>query len=331
MISDRAHLIMPYHKVLDGASEKLRGELKIGTTGRGIGPTYADKAAYKGIRVADLMDDSSFMVKLELNLREKNFMFKHFHGLKELSPETVRNEFFELREVVRSFVTDTGRVLREALRDGQNILAEGAQGTMLDVDHGIYPYVTASNCGVGGVGSGLGIPPQSVDKVIGVAKAYTTRVGGGPLPTEETGSVGELLRERGGEFGSTTGRPRRCGYLDLVVLKYACDVNGVDYLAVTKLDVLDSLKKIKVCTAYELNGKVLESMPLDQGVVNRCTPVYEELDGWEQSTSGLDTYDDLPREAVSYLDFVSAKVGVPIAIVGTGPGRTESILLKQFF
>lgn len=331
VVSEGVHLIMPYHKLLDGACEKLRGKLKIGTTKRGIGPTYADKVAYKGIRVGDLMDEKIFAEKLKFNLKEKNFLFQHFFNLDELKFEEIYEEFIHLRARTKPYVRDTRVLFKEAIKKGKNILLEGAQGTMLDVDHGTYPYVTASNSSVGGVGSGLGIPPQHIDVVIGVAKAYTTRVGEGPLPTEQKGEIGEILKERGNEFGSTTGRPRRCGWLDLAVLKHSCWVNGVDHLAVTKLDVLDSLKEIRVCTDYEFEGEVLHEIPLNAAMAYACKPIYENLDGWERGTSGLNRYDDLPEKAKRYLSFVSNRIGVPVTIIGTGPRREDAIVLEKLF
>lgn len=331
IISEGAHLIMPYHKLLDGACEKLRGDLKIGTTKRGIGPTYADKVAYKGIRICDLMNEKILAEKLKFNLKEKNFLFKHFFDLDELEFEDIYEEFIQLRDKIRPYIRDTRLTLKEAVEKNKNILLEGAQGTMLDVDHGTYPYVTASNSSVDGVGSGLGIPPQCIDMVLGVAKAYTTRVGEGPLPTEEKGEIGQVLRERGSEFGATTGRPRRCGWVDLVVLKHSCWLNGVNRLAITKLDVLDSLKTIKICTSYKLNDRILHHMPLDTQLTFACKPVYEDLDGWESDTSGLKRYEELPKKAKEYLDFIQDKIGVPISIVGTGPKRDDAIVLESFF
>lgn len=331
VISEGAHLIMPYHKLLDGACEQLRGKLKIGTTKRGIGPTYADKVSYKGIRVCDLMDERVFAEKLKFSLKEKNFLFRHFFKLDEVRFEEIYEEFVHLRDKIKPYVSDTRGILKEAMEKKKNIVLEGAQGTMLDVDHGTYPYVTASNSSVSGVGAGLGIPPQKIDLVIGVVKSFTTRVGEGPLPTEEKGKIGEILREKGNEFGATTGRPRRCGYLDLVVLRHSCWVNGVDRLAVTKLDVLDTLEKIKICTHYAYEGEVLRNMPFNTEIAYGCKPVYENLDGWEVSTSGLNRHDELPERAKEYLSFVSDSVGIPITIIGTGPGREDAIVLERFF
>jgi len=331
VISEGAHLIMPYHKLLDGACEELRGNLKIGTTKKGIGPTYADKVGYKGIRVCDLMRDDVLTEKLQFNLKEKNFLFTQFFHLRELDFDQIYEQLTQQREMIRPYVRDSRALIKRALENGKNILLEGAQGTMLDVDHGTYPYVTASNASVGGVGPGLGIPPQKIDTVIGVAKAYTTRVGEGPLPTEQKGKVGDVLREQGGEFGATTGRPRRCGYLDLVVVRYSCWLNGVDRLAITKLDVLDPLEKIKVCTAYDCEEERVNEIPLDTAVISGCNPVYEELPGWKSTTSGLRRYDGLPLQARRYLDFIREGTGVPIAIIGTGPERENSIVLEEFF
>nr|KXH70492.1 MAG: adenylosuccinate synthetase [Candidatus Thorarchaeota archaeon SMTZ1-83] len=331
VISEGAHLIMPYHRLLDGACEQLRGKRKIGTTKRGIGPTYADKVSYKGIRVCDLMDETVFARKLEFSLKEKNFLFRQFFRLKELEFKEIYEEFLNLRDKVRPYIRDTRALMREAVQEKKNILLEGAQGTMLDVDHGTYPYVTASNSSIGGVGAGLGIPPQKIDHVIGVAKAFTTRVGEGPLPTEERGKIGEILRDRGNEFGATTGRPRRCGYLDLVVLNHSCWLNGVDHLAITKLDVLDTLGKIRVCTHYEFEGEILHNVPVSTEIAERCRPVYEDLDGWSERTSGIKRYDELPDKAKEYLSFVSNGVGVPITIIGTGPGRSDAIVLESLF
>ena len=325
LISDRAHVIMPYHTAFESALESNRGTRRIGTTLRGVGPTYADKMdRLCGIRVVDLFEDDLLEEKVAYNLRRKSPFIPP-----ELLPsvEEVVKRCKALRERIRPYVADTIRFMNEAVRAGKSILYEGAQGTMLDVDFGTYPYVTSSNTSVGGVLTGLGVPLKAIDEVMGVVKAYTTRVGGGPFPTELKDEVGELIRKRGNEYGATTGRPRRCGWLDMVALKHAAMVNGFTTLAVTKLDVLDCFEKIKVCVAYEYNGSRLTEFPSSLTVLYNCKPVYEELPGWMKPTSNARKLQDLPSNARRYLDYISESLQIDISIVSTGPERSQTIVI----
>lgn len=331
LISEGAHLIMPYHKLLDGASEKTRGRMKIGTTKKGIGPVYADKPAYKGIRICDLMNERRFKEKLKFNLEEKNYLLENLYDIEPLKLNRVYKDFLNYRDKIKKYVSNTRKIIKKLVEENKNILLEGAQGTMLDVDHGTYPYVTASNASIAGVSMGIGIPPKRIDRIIGVVKAYTTRVGKGPLPTEDKGSIGESLRKIGKEYGATTGRPRRCGFLDLVVLKHTCWLNGVTDLAVTKLDVLDRFEEIKVCTAYRYKGKLMEDFPTDTELLSGCEPVYRTVKGWMEDISNIKEYVRLPERTKSYLKFISDFLKVDISIIGTGKRREESIVLKDFF
>ena len=327
--SKKAHLIMPYHKIIDQRSEQLRGNQMIGTTGRGIGPAYTDKVARIGIRLADLLDSNLFKEKLLVNLQEKNFLLKNFYGLPDLSFDTVYAQYMSYGERLKDYITDTDALMKEALGQGRSILIEGAQGTMLDVDHGTYPFVTSSSSSVGGVCTGLGIAPSRIDEVIGVAKAYTTRVGSGPFPTELTNDSGQKLRDRGNEYGATTGRPRRCGWFDAVVVRHAVWVNGIKKLAITKLDVLDQFDKIFICTGYRYKGEMFRDMPCETEVLEKLTPVYKELEGWRQNTAGLTSYEHLPLKAKNYLKRLSDEVEANISLISTGPQRTQTIFLKN--
>ncbi|MCB0258502.1 MAG: adenylosuccinate synthase, partial [Calditrichaeota bacterium] len=284
-ISQKAHLIMPYHKLLDTVSEEKEGANKIGTTGRGIGPAYVDKANRKGIRIVDLLDREGFERKLRRNLEEKNELLYKIYGILPLDIEKIIKEYLEFDHRIDPYIKDVSVYLNEAIDNGKSILLEGAQGTLLDVDHGTYPYVTSSNPASGGACTGVGIGPTKISEVMGVIKAYTTRVGEGPFPTELTGEAGENLRQAGMEFGATTGRPRRCGWFDAVVARYSVRINGIDALAITKLDVLDHFETIQVCTSYRYNGKLLREFPTDLRVLQNCEPVYESLPGWQQPTS----------------------------------------------
>jgi adenylosuccinate synthase len=323
-VSDKAHLILPYHKELDRLSEARRGERKIGTTSRGIGPAYEDKIARRGIRVGDLASPSALEEAVRHNVEARN----------RLIPESTMDWRQVLDDLARAWtrmaplVTDVSLFLARARAAGKAIMFEGAQGTLLDIDHGTYPYVTSSNATIGGVCTGLGVGPRAIDTVLGVAKAYTTRVGEGPLPTELTGELGERLRESGQEFGAVTGRPRRCGWYDAVAVRYAVRVNGLDALALTKLDVLDNLPELQVCTGYRSpnSNTILTEMPGDVALLASCTPVYETLPGWTSPTRGVRSYDALPREARAYIARIEEITGVPAAIVSTGSGREETIL-----
>jgi adenylosuccinate synthase len=326
-ISERTHLIPPYHKVQDVESENKKYGGKIGTTGRGIGPSYSDKVARTGIRMVDLLNEKLLKEKLKSCLEEKNNLLQKIYQVEGLDYDEIYEEYASLAPRIASYIKDTGSMLRAALRDGQNLLIEGAQGTMLDVDQGTYPFVTSSNSTVGGACAGLGIPPRSINKVIGVMKAYTTRVGMGPFPTELNDNMGDLLRDRGGEYGSTTGRPRRCGWFDAVVARLALELNGMDGLAVTKLDVLDECETVKICTAYQINGKELNRVPAETSALERCQPVYETLPGWMSSTVGINNWEDLPEKARDYLKRLEAILQAKILFVSTGAERDQSISL----
>ncbi len=326
-VSHNAHLIMPYHKALDKARERWREAEAIGTTGRGIGPAYVDKFARSGIRVVDLLDRDGLRRKLTAAIEEKNAILRHVYDVEGLDVDALVEEYVEFDRAIDPYVTDTSALLNDALDRGERILAEGAQGALLDVDHGTYPYVTSSHPTAGGCCTGLGVPPTAVDRVVGIVKAYSTRVGNGPFPTELTGETGEWLRAEGHEFGATTGRPRRCGWLDLVALRYTSRINGFTELAVTKLDVLAGLNEIQVCTAYRIDGKTTERFPTDLATLERVEPVYETLRGFSGDLSGAERLADLPAPARDYLSFLSQRLGVPVAVVGTGPKREETLVV----
>ncbi|MEO7274492.1 MAG: adenylosuccinate synthase [Vicinamibacterales bacterium] len=325
MVSDKAHLILPYHRELDLLSEARRGERKIGTTSRGIGPAYEDKIARRGVRVGDLANPTALAEAVEHNVAARNRLIAE----STMDAKVVLAELGRAWERMKPWVADVSVYLATARRDGRAIMFEGAQGTLLDIDHGTYPYVTSSNATIGGVCTGLGVGPRAIDQVLGVAKAYTTRVGEGPLPTELTGEIGNRLRETGQEFGAVTGRPRRCGWYDAVAVRYAARVNGLDALALTKLDVLDGLPELQVCTSYTCRGSVLTEMPGELAHLAACEPIYETLQGWTQPTRGVRHYDDLPDAARAYIARLEAITGVPVAIVSTGSGRDETIFRKD--
>ncbi|MCD6542681.1 MAG: adenylosuccinate synthase [Thermoplasmata archaeon] len=326
MVSDRANVIMPYHKILDGAEEAYLGKKRIGTTKRGIGPCYSDKIARKGIRVADLLDENLLRDKLEsiLPIKEK---LAEIYGVRfDFDVDELVEKYTEYGRKMEPYITDTIAELNRAIREGKNILLEGAQGVMLDVDFGTYPYTTSSNTISGGACTGSGIPPKCIDEVIGVVKAYTTRVGMGPLPTELKDEIGKHLQERGGEFGTTTGRARRCGWLDLVVLKHSITISGVDKIALTKLDVLDGLREIKVCVGYEYDGRIMDTVPSNIRILENVKPVYEKLDGWK-SVSGATTFENLPREAKNYIKFIEEFLDTEVFLVSTGAEREKTIIV----
>jgi len=329
LISENAHVTMPYHRLIDQASEERRGSYKIGTTKRGIGPTYADKSERTGIRVLDLMDNKGLRQQLLWTIAYKNVILEKLYNLPPLDPEQVIEQYLEYAERLRPHVIDTSLKIYDAIRRRRNILFEGAQGTLLDLDHGTYPYVTSSNPVAGGACVGAGVGPTMIDRVIGVAKAYTTRVGEGPFPTELDGEVGEKLCDRGAEFGTTTGRKRRCGWFDAVIGRYAVRINGMDCLAITKLDVLDELAEIKVCIAYEIDGQRREEFPSNARRFARCHPIYETLPGWQQSTAHCRSLEDLPQEALNYLKFLAELMEVPIAIVSLGASRDQTIIVED--
>jgi adenylosuccinate synthase len=330
-ISEQAHLIMPYHRAIDRARERLRGAGAIGTTGRGIGPAYEDKITRTGIRVGDLLDEVGFRDTLAENLREKNGYLEAMLKEPPLSFDDIHARYLDYRERLRSFVTDTGVELRAALAEGRRVLLEGAQGMMLDVDHGTYPYVTSSSTVASSAASGAGLPPRAIGRVIGIAKAYTTRVGGGPFPTELTDALGDRLRADGDEYGATTGRPRRCGWFDAVVVRQAVALSGVDGLALTKLDVLTGIDPLRVCVGYELAGRRCDLPPARRGDWGRVQPVYEELPGWRESLGSARALDDLPRNARRYVERLEALVGAPVALLSIGAGRDQTIRLARIF
>jgi adenylosuccinate synthase len=326
LVSNRAHLVFPYHRLLDTIREEQKGKRKIGTTKRGIGPAYADKVARTGIRVVDLLSPDKFSEKLRGKVRETNEIARAF-GAKPLSFKKINDEYLAIGKRLQRYIADTIKLLNRLERDGRQILFEGAQGTHLDIDFGTYPFVTSSNTTAGGACAGTGIPPHRIQKVVGVMKAYTTRVGEGPFPAELLDEQGNNLRETGREFGATTGRPRRCGWFDAIATRYSVMVNGIDELAVTKMDVLDALPKIKVCVAYKLDGKVTDSIPADVDAMLRCVPVYQEFDGWQTSTKEIREFDDLPRRARNYLNKIAQLSGAKLAIVSVGARREETIFL----
>ncbi|HEY4612871.1 MAG TPA: adenylosuccinate synthase [Bacteroidota bacterium] len=326
LISHNAHLIMPYHKLLDTIREQ--GDNKIGTTGRGIGPAYIDKYMRTGIRVVDLLNRDVLCKKLKQNIEEKNQLLSQIYHSKELDVDAIIHEYQEFDKKIDEYVTNTAEYLNLALRKKKKILAEGAQGALLDVDHGTYPYVTSSNPTSGGACTGLGIPPQAVDSVIGIAKAYSTRVGNGPFPTEQKNEIGERLRTIGGEYGATTGRPRRCGWLDMVSLKYSILINGIEKLAVTKLDVLDDFDEINVCTGYKLNGELLRKFPTDLQSLDAVEPVYRTFPGWKTKISDIRRYRDLPPKARKYIEAIASLSDTDIWMVSVGARRDQTIWVR---
>ncbi len=322
VVSDKAHLILPYHRELDLLSEARRGERRIGTTSRGIGPAYEDKIGRRGIRLGDLAESSLLEDAIQHNVAARNRLI----GENTMDWRVVLRDLMAAWARIRPWVTDVSLFLARARADKRRILFEGAQGTLLDIDHGTYPYVTSSSATVGGVCTGLGVGPRTIDAVLGVAKAYTTRVGEGPLPTELHGALGEKLRESGKEFGAVTGRPRRCGWFDAVAVRYAARVNGLDALALTKLDVLDGLEEIRIATAYRCREAVLTELPGDLGQLASAEPVYESLSGWSRPTGGVTRFDDLPEEARRYVARLEDVTGVPIAVISTGSARGHTII-----
>ena len=328
LVSANAHLIMPYHRALDKVSERFLGKAKIGTTGRGIGPTYGDKVARVGIRVQDLFDPGILQQKLELTLRDKNQLLTKVYNRRGIEAKRVAEEFVGYAERLRPYVADTGLVIGKALDAGASVLLEGAQGTLLDVDHGTYPFVTSSNPTAGGACVGAGIGPTNISKVIGIIKAYTTRVGSGPFPTELNDATGEWLRATGGEFGVTTGRARRTGWFDAVIARYATRVNGITDLFITKLDVLSSLDKIPVCVAYEVDGRRHDDIPMTQTEFHHAKPVYEHLDGWVEDISAAKVLEDLPAAARAYIRAIEEMSGAKVSAIGVGPRRDQTIQIN---
>jgi len=328
-ISDLSHVTLPYHRLLDSLGEDDLGKQKIGTTKRGIGPTYSDKVARRGIRMADFLDKDTFYELLKTNLERNNEVLAKVYKQEKLSLAAVYRQYLAIARVIRPYVTDTTVLVNKALDEKKNILIESAQGTMLDLDFGTYPYVTSSNPIAGGACIGLGIAPQKINKVLGICKAYTTRVGEGPFPTELLDAQGEYLRKKGGEYGATTGRPRRCGWFDALVVRHAARVNGFTALALTKLDVLDGLDKIKICTGYRYKGKLLTEFPHNRSVLANARPVYREVPGWKESTTRLKNYSELPVNAKRYMKELEKLVGVKIAILSLGKDKYETIVLDH--
>jgi len=325
-ISHKAHLIMPYHKILDAAREYQAAENSIGTTGRGIGPSYIDKFSRVGIRIVDLLDRKSLEEKLRANINEKNTVLRKIYGKEELNIEQIVQEYLAFDTQIDPYITDTTTLLNQAINNGKSVLMEGAQGALLDVDHGTYPFVTSSNPTSGGACTGLGVPPTSIGSIMGVVKAYSTRVGNGPFPTELNDNNGEFLRKEGAEFGATTGRPRRCGWLDLVALKYSVMINGIAEIALTKIDVLNNFEEILICTEYHSKGKVLKYFPADCSQLESIIPHYVSFKGWNSSLKGITNYDDLPENTQKYIQFIEDFTGAKVTIVSLSPSREDTII-----
>ena len=330
-ISPACQLVMPYHVAIDQARETAKGDSKIGTTGRGIGPTYEDKVARRGIRVQDLFNPAQFAAKLREVLDYHNFLLTRYYEQPPVDFQQTLDAALGFADALRPMVADVAALLHAARGRGENLLFEGAQGALLDVDHGTYPYVTSSNCVAGAAAAGAGVGPQAFDYVLGIVKAYTTRVGSGPFPTELTDDVGAALAKRGNEFGSVTGRPRRCGWLDVAALKRSLQINGVSGLCITKLDVLDGLAEVRICTGYLVDGQPLDLLPAGADAVARCVPVFETLAGWTVSTVGVNHFSELNPAAQAYLRRIEALTGVPIAMISTGADRDETILIRHPF
>ena len=329
-VSNRAQVILPYHRMIELASENAPGRQKIGTTSRGIGPAYEDKMHRSGLRVIDLLNRSLLKTHIENACNEKNAVAHALFGTDPLDPIKMYDEYAEAAERVRPFVTDTAKLLNDAIRQGQSVMFEGAQGTMLDIDHGTYPFVTSSSATAGGAVIGTGVGPTMIGTVVGVTKAYVTRVGEGPFPTEIFGETSDLLRARGQEYGAVTGRPRRCGWLDLPLLRYSNQINGTEWLVVTKLDVLDSFAEIPICTGYRRDGRATDLIPADVSGFESIEPVYTNLEGWQTSTEGITECDKLPAAAQKYLRFLEAESGARIGMVSTGPDREQTMILPGF-
>lgn len=327
-ISDRAHLIMPYHRALDGLKESARGKNDIGTTKKGIGPCYSDKASRSGLRMCDLLHLDVFKERLEMNVEEKNKIIEMYNGEK-VDFQAIYEEYVGYSKMLKDFITDTSVVVYNSKMENKNILFEGAQGTLLDIDHGSYPYVTSSNTTGGGVCPGAGIGPTMIDSAVGIAKAYTTRVGKGPFPTELVGEMGDLIRTKGFEYGVTTGRARRCGWLDLVILKSAARISGLTSFAVTKIDTLAGLDKLKICVGYKLDGKVIDYFPASLEDVARCKPIYEEFEGWDDSIADARSYEEIPKNAQIYLKKIEEYTGIKISIVSVGPKRDQTMRVTE--
>lgn len=330
-ISTRAHVIFPYHKAIDAMQENALGANKIGTTQKGIGPCYSDKTSRVGIRVCDLLEPEDFYQKLKTNLEFKNNVLTKLYGAQPFELESMYKQYLEYAEYLKPYIADTSALLIDAYDHNKTVLYEGAQASFLDLDHGTYPYVTSSNPIAGGVCTGAGVSPKHVGKAVGVVKAYSTRVGEGPFLTELEDETGDLIRERGHEYGTTTGRPRRCGWLDAAVVRYAAHLNGLDYLAITRLDILDTLPTIKMCVGYKLNGERINYIPASLKELGRCTPIYEEFEGWMQDITTVRSYEELPTQAKVYLERLSEITKTPLGIVSVGPSREQTMIMCELF
>ena len=332
-IDFKAHVVLPYHKTLDEVKEMKRGKDKIGTTKRGIGPAYTDKITRTGIRMIDMIDEKYLSKKLETNLNEKNDIFEKLYGLKISNQEKkdILKKYIEYGQLLKKYVIDVSLYLNQAINEDKKILFEGAQGTLLDVDHGTFPYVTSSNPIAGGACIGTGVGPTKIDKVMGITKTYTTRVGRGPFPTEMQGELEEYTRQKGGEFGATTGRPRRCGWFDAVLVNYAVRINGMDSMVLTKIDVLSDFDKIKICTSYKCNEEIIEEFPVNLEILENCIPVYEEMEGWKGDISQITKYEDLPQQLKDYINRIEELVKTKVVIVSVGPKRSQTIIREKVF
>ncbi len=329
-VSDRAHVILPYHRMIELAAENAPGRMKIGTTSRGIGPAYEDKMKRGGLRVIDLLNPELMRTHIQNACHEKNTIAHALFDSEPLDPNKMYEDYARAAEAMAPFVADTSRMLNDALKEGESIMFEGAQGTLLDIDHGTYPFVTSSSATAGGAATGTGVGPTKIGTVIGVTKAYVTRVGEGPFPTEIRDGLGEHIRARGQEYGAVTGRPRRCGWLDLPLLRYSSQVNGTEWLVVTKLDVLDTLKEIPVCTAYRIHGKITDTIPADVRGLESIEPILTPMKGWDGATENVRSFDALPAAAKEYLTFLEAESGAKIGMISTGPDRDQTIVLPEF-
>ena len=332
-IDYKAHVVLPYHRTLDRIKEQRRGKNKIGTTKRGIGPAYLDKVSRNGIRMVDLIDEKSLSEKLKINLNEKNEIFEKLYSIKTSKEEhkTLVKRYLEYGRLLKRYVVDVSLMINQAIEEGKKVLFEGAQGTLLDIDHGTYPYVTSSNPIAGGACTGTGIGPTKIDGVLGITKAYSTRVGSGPFPTEIKEEMGEYIRQKGGEFGATTGRPRRCGWLDAVVVNYAARINGMNSMALTKIDVLSNMDKIKICTSYKYNDKIIKEFPVNLEILQNCIPVYEEIEGWKGDISQVTKYEELPKQLKIYISRIEELIKTKVVIVSVGPKRSQTIFREKIF
>ncbi len=332
-IDSKAHVVLPYHKTLDEIKEEKRGKNKLGTTKRGIGPAYVDKIARTGIRIADLIDKKTLSEKLKINLEEKNEIFEKLYSIKtsKQKQKDLIKRYQEYGQLLKKYVIDVSLLVNQAIEEDKKILFEGAQGTLLDIDHGTFPYVTSSNPAAGGACIGAGVGPTKIDRVLGITKAYTTRVGSGPFPTEMQGEVEEYIRQKGGEFGATTGRPRRCGWFDTLVVNYAVRINGMESMALTKIDVLSDLNKIKICTSYQCNRELIKEFPANLKTLKNCTPVYEEVEGWKSDISQITRYEDLPPKLKVYISRIEELVKTKIIIISVGPKRSQTIIREKVF